>query len=198
MRIIRSVTAYLQRKPAPAFVIALILSLRWRCKISLKANIYYPWRLVLGKGARIQNCTIIASGNGITLGANTELGDGAILDSQTGWIKINEHAAIGPFVVIYGQGGVSIGQYSMIATHSTIVASSHVYISKDIPIRLQGTTAFGIQIADDVWIGANAVVQDGVSIGKGCVIGSGAVVRTNILEYSVAVGVPAKVVKFRN
>ena len=52
-------------------------------------------------------------------------------------------------------------------------------------------------IGNDVFIGANVTVLDGVRIGNGAVIGAGAVVNTDIPPYAIAVGVPAKVVKYR-
>ncbi len=52
-----------------------------------------------------------------------------------------------------------------------------------------------ISIGDGTWIGANAVVLQGVSIGKNCVVGAGAVVLKNIADFSVVVGVPARMVK---
>ena len=52
-------------------------------------------------------------------------------------------------------------------------------------------------IEDDCWLGHGVTVLDGVTIGKGSVIGAGAVVTKNIPPYSVALGVPAKVVKSR-
>ena len=50
---------------------------------------------------------------------------------------------------------------------------------------------------DDVWIGANVTILKGVEISKGAVIGAGAVVTKNISKYGVAVGNPAKVIKYR-
>ena len=64
-------------------------------------------------------------------------------------------------------------------------------------IHEQGMIGLGIKIEDDVWIGAGAIILDGVTIGRGSVIGAGAVVTKNIPPYSVAVGVPARVIKKR-
>ena len=64
-------------------------------------------------------------------------------------------------------------------------------------IKEQGYTWQGIIIEDDVWIAANVTVCDGVKIGKGAVIGAGAVVVNDIPPFTVAVGVPAKVIKHR-
>ena len=52
-------------------------------------------------------------------------------------------------------------------------------------------------IGNDVFIGANVTVLDGVKIGDGAVIGAGAVVTKDIPPYGIAVGVPARVVKYR-
>ena len=54
-----------------------------------------------------------------------------------------------------------------------------------------------IIIGNDVWIGAKTIVMGGVTIGNGCVIGAGSIVTKDIPPYSVAVGVPAKVIKKR-
>ena len=75
---------------------------------------------------------------------------------------------------------------------------NHIYDDPKISIRLQGIRANGIKIEDDVWLGVGSTVLDGVTIGKGSVIGAGAVVTKNIPPYSVAVGVPANVIKERS
>lgn len=54
-----------------------------------------------------------------------------------------------------------------------------------------------IQIGNDVWIGAHAIILDGVSIGDGCIVGAGAVVTKNIPAYAVVGGVPAKILRYR-
>jgi len=74
---------------------------------------------------------------------------------------------------------------------------NHIYKDPKTPIRLQEIRAIGIIIEDDVWLGVGSTVLDGVTIGKGSVIGAGAVVTKDIPPYSIAVGVPAKVIKKR-
>jgi carbonic anhydrase/acetyltransferase-like protein (isoleucine patch superfamily) len=54
-----------------------------------------------------------------------------------------------------------------------------------------------VKIGSDVWIGANCYIKDGVTIGDGAIIGTGAVVTKDIPPYSIAVGVPAEVIKKR-
>ena len=66
----------------------------------------------------------------------------------------------------------------------------------DIPMMEQGMgNVLPVKIGDDVWIGGRVIILPGVTIGNGCIIGAGAVVTKDIPPYSVAVGVPAKVVK---
>lgn len=71
------------------------------------------------------------------------------------------------------------------ATHDTSVASRRNLVEYALPIT----------IGDDCWIGGNTTVMPGVTIGKGCTIGAGSVVTKDVPEFSVAVGVPAKVIK---
>jgi acetyltransferase-like isoleucine patch superfamily enzyme len=75
---------------------------------------------------------------------------------------------------------------------------NHVYADVETPIYLQPVTTSTITIEDDCWIGANAVITAGVTIGKHSVIAGGAVVTKNIPPFSVAVGNPAKVIKQYN
>ena len=103
----------------------------------------------------------------------------------------------GEYTCIRGQGGVKIGDGVYTGTQVQIAAVNHVYADPDKFIKDQGITAEGITIEDDVWLGSNVVVVDGVTIGKGCIVGAGAVVTKDLPPYSVAVGVPAKVVKDR-
>jgi acetyltransferase-like isoleucine patch superfamily enzyme len=187
----------LRRSPAPAFLLAIYLSLRWQCLVSPAATIRFPFNLTLGKGARIGRCKIIASGRGVRLGKRFEMGYGAVLDAQNGEISIGDNSGIGPYVVVYGEGVVSIGDYVAIAQHSTLVAANHRFTDPRKYIRLQGSTASGILIEDDVWIAAHCIILDGVKISSGSVVAAGAVVNKDVPAYTVVGGIPAAVIKYR-
>lgn len=95
-------------------------------------------------------------------------------------------------------GPITIGQDVMMGPEVVIYTSGHEFGATDIPMMDQGSTAAKpVIIGDDVWIGCRAIIMPGVTIGNGCVIGAGAVVTKDVPPYSVAVGVPAKVVKNR-
>lgn len=112
---------------------------------------------------------------------------------QDGQIEIGCHTYLGPYTCLSGDA-ISIGNYCAIASHSGIYANNHVFDDPTVPIVQQGNSYKGIVIEDDCWLGSGVRVLDGVTIGRGSVIGAGAVVTKNIPPYSIAVGVPAKVV----
>lgn len=136
----------------------------------------------------------------ISLGDRAHLDRGVdIRDTRDGClIEIGEGTAINPYTCIHGPGQIKIGKDCLIASHTGIYANNHVFADPNRNIKDQGLTCKGIVIGDDCWLGAGVKVLDGVTIGRGCVIGAGAVVTKDIPPYSVAVGVPAKVVSKRD
>lgn len=131
-------------------------------------------------------------GNQVALERNVDIG--CLEDT---YIHIDDQTFIAPNVCIAGPGDIRIGKQCMIASHSGIYANNHNFADTSLPIKDQGTTRQGIVIEDDCWLGHGVTVLDGVTIGKGSVIGAGAVVNKDIPPYSIAVGIPAKVVKSR-
>lgn len=91
-----------------------------------------------------------------------------------------------------------MGENVMIAPNVMLAGGNHGFERLDIPMYFQKEKSIGIVIGNDVWIGANSVVVDGVVIGNGAIIGAGSVVTSKIPDYAIAIGVPAKVVKFRD
>ncbi|MBW4479851.1 MAG: GAF domain-containing protein [Tolypothrix brevis GSE-NOS-MK-07-07A] len=112
-------------------------------------------------------------------------------------INIDENTYIAPYVCIAGPGNIKIGKDCMIASHSGIYANNHNFADLNVLIREQGVTRKGIIIEDNCWLGHGVTVLDGVIIGEGSVIGAGSVVSKDIPPFSVAVGVPAKVIRDR-
>ncbi|MBD2199197.1 MULTISPECIES: acyltransferase [Calothrix] len=131
-------------------------------------------------------------GNKVAIERNVDIG---CLDGTS--IYIDDETFIGPNVCIAGPGNIKIGKHCMIASHCGIYANNHTFTNPLEPIRNQGITRQGIVIEDDCWLGHGVSVLDGVTIGQGSVIGAGAVVTKDIPPFSVAVGIPAKVIKSR-
>lgn len=135
--------------------------------------------------------------NSISIDDNSTIHPFCFLKAKDGYIHIGKNCSLNPNCFISGPGGVIIGNNVRIATQSQIIAFQHRFDSLDLPICKQGITAYGILIEDDVWIGANSTILDGVTIKKGAVIAAGAVVTKNVNAYEVVGGVPAKVIKYR-
>ncbi len=153
-------------------------------------------RVRLGRGMYVGNrAEIVAErGDRITIGDHSVIHRGALILSYGGDIRLGSRVHINPYCVLYGHGGLEIGDNVLIAAHCVIVPSNHNFDRLDIPIQRQGLTCKGIRIESDVWLGARVTVLDGVTIGQGAVIGAGAVVTKDIPALSIAVGVPAKVI----
>jgi carbonic anhydrase/acetyltransferase-like protein (isoleucine patch superfamily) len=112
-----------------------------------------------------------------------------------GDVEFGAHCTVNPYAMISGK--VRCGDGVRIASHVSIVGFNHGFDDPNVPIHTQKHESLGIIIEDDVWIGANAVVLDGVRVGRGAVIAAGAVVSKDVPPLAIVGGVPAKVVRFR-
>ncbi|KKR32301.1 MAG: Acetyltransferase [Candidatus Gottesmanbacteria bacterium GW2011_GWC2_39_8] len=106
-----------------------------------------------------------------------------------GNIKIGEDTIIGDHAFLDGRAFLTIGNHVAIASHVLIYNSEHDLISEDFHAILGE-----VVIGDYVFIGPRAVILPGVKIGKGAVVAAGAVVTSDVQEYTVVGGVPAKVI----
>lgn len=115
-----------------------------------------------------------------------------------GLVEINTGSSVAQNCTISGEkAGVYIGKDVMIAPNVVIVAFNHGFRSRLMPMRVQKNTEEAIFIEDDVWISANCTIAKGVRIGKGSIIGANSFVKNDIPNYSIAAGVPAKVLTSR-
>lgn len=175
-------------------VVRLIRRIRGRLKI-------YDMRLrgvIVDSSASIDPAAIFQPGEGkIIIGPNSFIDRGVILRTLDGTIEIGANCSINAYSVVYGSGGLRIGNGVNIGTHTVIVPSNHVFSDPEILIENQGLSLKGIVIEDDVWFGAGVRILDGVVIGKGTVVGAGAVVTKSTEPYSINAGVPAKKISSR-
>jgi acetyltransferase-like isoleucine patch superfamily enzyme len=119
----------------------------------------------------------------ISVGDNVNLGILPVLSASGSFIKIGNNVIFGPQVVIMG-GNHSI---NIVGRFMSDIKAKEKSIDDDL----------GVEIGDDVWIGARAIILQGVSIGRGAVIGAGAVVTKPVPPYSIFAGVPAKLIRYR-
>jgi acetyltransferase-like isoleucine patch superfamily enzyme len=189
--------------PWPRFLVAIYLMVKWKCFVHPGARIARPRKIQIGKGARIGRCVINIWSNprqgesyAVVVGERTVIHENVIIATQGGYVHLGKDVSLHPFSVVYGYGGVAIGDGTRIATSTIIVSSTHGIADPDRRIS-ESWSGTGIYIGEDVWVGAGARILDGIRIGNRSVIGAGAVVTKDIPDASIAVGVPARVVKKR-
>ncbi len=132
--------------------------------------------------------------NHFSLGDYSTIEDYSCVNNAMGAVSIGSKSRVGIGNTVIGP--VSIGNNVNMAQNIVVSGLNHGYQDVTLPPREQKCSVAEITIADDCWIGANVVITAGVSIGKHCVIAGGSVVTKSIPAYSVAVGNPARVVKY--
>jgi len=144
-------------------------------------------------GSFIHPLSSIGNHNMLSIGKNTEINHNVTIWGDN--IFIGNNSQINPNSVIYGN--VQIGHDVMVAPNCMIAGANHSYTDINISMRFQGGNSKGIIIEDDVWIGANSVILDGITIRQGSIIGAGSVVTQDIDKYCIAIGNPCKIIKKR-
>lgn len=117
----------------------------------------------------------------------------ACINNAVGDVIIGDHTRIGLHNTIIGP--VTIGCHVNLAQGITVTALNHNFEDSDKRIDEQGVSTTPVTIEDDIWIGANAVILPGVTIGNHSVVAAGAVVTKNVPPHSLVAGVPAKIIK---
>jgi len=117
----------------------------------------------------------------------------ACINNAVGDVIIGDHTRIGLHNTIIGP--VDIGNHVNLAQGITVTALNHNFSDTNKRIDEQGVSTNPVTIEDDVWVGANAVILPGVTIGEHCVVAAGAVVTKDVPPHSLVAGVPAKVIK---
>ncbi len=171
------------------------------CSLSRRARIQSRGQISIGPDASIAEGVVLngrsESRIGIKIGAAVAIREYAWLSANEGIIEIGDRSVIGQSVHIHGCGFCKIGADVLIGGHTAIMPGTHVFSDLTVPIARQGMTNKGIEIEDDVWIGANTVILDGVTIATGAVVGAGSVVTKDVPAFAVAYGNPARVKRFR-
>lgn len=185
-----------------AVLYRLILRMHGVAAIENGVRIRFAEHIDLGRNAYIdQGVYLHACPNGIQIGDNTFVMHGAVLhvynfrDLPHAFIRIGANSLIGELNVLRGQGGITIGDRVYTAPMVQMLAVNHIFDDLTRPMVEQGITAEGIIVEDDVWIGAGAIITDGVRICKGAVVAAGAVVTQDVPPFSVVGGTPARVLR---
>ena len=125
------------------------------------------------------------------------IGRWTVLQAAGGSIEIGSRTNIGDQCSLYGQGGLILGDDVVLASGCRIMTADKRLVGRDRLIRDYPQTSAATVIESDVWLGANVCVLAGVRIGRGSAVGAGAVVNRDLPAFSVAAGVPARVIRER-
>ena len=117
----------------------------------------------------------------------------ACINNAVGDVIIGDHTRIGLHNTIIGP--ITIGSHVNLAQGITITALNHNFDDSEKRIDQQGVTTKEVVLEDDIWVGANAVILPGVTIGKHAVVAAGAIVTKDVPPHSLVAGVPAKVIR---
>jgi acetyltransferase-like isoleucine patch superfamily enzyme len=134
----------------------------------------------------------------VSLGAHCIVEHGAYFKYDGIWapgprLIIDDHVFIGTGCEFNFKRGITIGSHCLIASGCYFIDHDHQSARRDMPMGTQtGGPEAPIALEGDVWIGANAVLLKGVTIGRGAIVAAGAVVRDSIPAYEIWGGVPAK------
>ncbi len=161
----------------------------------------HPHKIRIGNDVHIDdNCLLDAKGadnDGITIGNGVFVGRNTIVSCKNGDIEIDDRANIGFNCEIFSGGRVRLGKNTLVAAYTYLVGGDHLHDRTDAPVLDQARVAQGIDVDDNVWLGAHVVVADGARIGHDAIVGAGAVVRGEIPPFQIAAGVPAQIVRDR-
>lgn len=138
----------------------------------LRRFLVKQFALACGVKVRVKHNADVSPG--LVIGDYSELGTRCMIHSN---VALGNHVIMGPDVKIYSR--------------------NHLFGSLDTPIALQGKEYKKTCIGDDVWIGANALILGGVTVGSHSVVAAGSVVTRDVPEWAVVGGNPAKLIKDR-
>lgn len=134
----------------------------------------------------------------VVIGEGSTVKHDAMIFAKSSTIRLGRRCGVGRYTEISSQHcDVDIGDDVRIAGHVWIGTSNHAFDALDRPIAQQGAYHLPVRIEDDVWIGEKATILPGVTVGRGSIVAAGAVVTRDLPPFSVAGGVPAKVIKRR-
>ena len=154
-----------------------------------------PFVIKRGKGSIIRRkarLEIIPSKK-ITLGKKSVIEDYTIINNGMGDIFIGDYTHVTSRVKLVGP--VTLGNYVTIGSGAQITGLTHNYLDVTRPIAKQGVTPNRTVVEDDVWIGGNSCINQGITIGTHSIIASGSVVTKNVPPYSVVGGNPARILR---
>lgn len=151
-----------------------------------------------GKGSQLQLPIYLmgpGSPAGIKIGSGVTLGPSCrFLIDEEGKVRIGDRSFFGGMATIFCADSVEIGEAVLIGWNVHIVDFHHCTTDQSVHIMDQGIDRVApVKIGDGAWLGANATIMPGVTIGRNAVIGANSVVNKDVPDFATAVGMPARI-----
>lgn len=170
-----------------------------RVRIYPPVSIRYPSQIWIGDEVEVRagSCLYGRSDQvqGIFIDDRCRIKEYCVLDAYGGFIRLGKQVLIGQGMTIHGHGGVFVNDFTLIGAQTCIFSNNHNFDDIPVLIQEQGETFKATTVGRNVWIGANATILAGVTIGDNSVVAAGAVVCRDVPPLSVAAGVPATVIR---
>ncbi len=163
-------------------------------------NVYVSLRAKIGKGVKLEGKNFVGQRttlDNVKVGVGTYIGDNNLLIN----CKIGKFCSLARYIqIIDGRHPSSI----FVSTHPSFFTYGHQcgfsYVDQ-IKFEEHSTTSFDgsycVEIGNDVWIGTNVAILEGVKVGDGAILAAGSLVNKDVPPYAIVGGVPAKVIKYR-
>jgi acetyltransferase-like isoleucine patch superfamily enzyme len=159
----------------PSFVVTLWAFIKWRAKISMRAEVELSRHLEMGTNCTVSSFTKIKASDGpLKMGERCSFGTGCFIAT--------------------GRGGVIMGNNVIFGPNSVVVAVNYRYEKVDVPLKEQGVISRGVRIGNNVWVGASSVILDGTVLGDNCIVVAGSLVNRRFPANCIIQGNPAKIV----
>jgi len=158
-----------------------------RCRIAGSVTMMRP----------VSDTPLVELGNDVVLFDQVRLVVGDVAHPSTKLV-LRDKVIINVGCYLSAEGGLYIDDEVLIGPHAKILSAGHSIHGEHASIQRNSLTRAVIHIGAGAWIGAGATVLQGVSIGEGAVVGAGSVVTKSLPAFCVAVGNPAKPVRYRD
>lgn len=155
--------------------------------------------VLFGRGVIVRGARYITVGRNVFLDHRAYLNCNSV-DGKPGFINLGDNVELGPYSILWGGGGITIGNNVHIGTHVHITSMEGFQIPPDVtdPFTPLDIARDPVVIGDHVLIYSHAVIVPGVTIGHHAAIGAGAVVTEDVPPYALVGGVPARVIRYTN
>ena len=177
-------------------------SISGKIVIGRNVTLRHPRKISAGSGIILDDNSVIdakgSDNNGIILGDNVFIGRGSIVYCKNGDITLGNQVSISSSCTLFSSNNLTIGDQTLIGAYSYLLSGGEYDIHSELPfVEQDGMRTNGpLSIGRNCWLATRVTVLDAAgSIGDHCVVAAGAVVTKPLPDHSVAMGIPARIVK---